>query len=77
MQDGDFSQARAYLSQSIALNTGFALTHSALGVVLARMNDLAGAKAELDRAIALGDTSEETQENLTRVVAASHPAVSQ
>lgn len=77
MQDGDFSQARAYLSQSIALNTGFALTHSALGVVLARMNDLAGAKAELDRAIALGDTSEETHENLARVVAASHPAVSQ
>ena len=77
MQDGDFSQARAYLSQSIALNTEFALAHSALGVVLARMNDLAGAKAELERAIALGDSSEETQENLARVIAANHRAASQ
>ncbi|MGB6159540.1 MAG: tetratricopeptide repeat protein [Acidobacteriaceae bacterium] len=67
MQEEDFAQARGYLSQSIALNGEFALTHSALGVVLARMNDPAGAKAELERGIALGDDSQEVQENLARV----------
>jgi Flp pilus assembly protein TadD len=67
MQEEDFMQARGYLSQSIALNGEFALTHSALGVVLARMNDPAGAKAELERAIALGDDSQEVQDDLARV----------
>ncbi|MGB9032370.1 MAG: tetratricopeptide repeat protein [Acidobacteriaceae bacterium] len=67
MQEEDFTQARGYLSQSIALNGEFALTHSALGVVLARLNDPAGAKAELERAIALGDDSQEVRENLARV----------
>jgi len=38
-----------------------------LGVVLARMNDPAGAKAELERAIALGDDSQEAQDDLARV----------
>jgi Flp pilus assembly protein TadD len=67
MQEEDFAQARGYLSRSIALNGEFALTHSALGVVLARMNDPAGAKAELERAIALGDDSREVQDDLARV----------
>ena len=53
MQEEDFTQARGYLSQSIALNGEFALTHSALGVVLARLNFPTGAKTT-ERAIALG-----------------------
>ncbi len=71
MEEQDFARARLYLSQSIALNAEFAMAHSALGVVLARLNDLEGAKAELERAIALGDTSPEVQENLERVTRAN------
>jgi Flp pilus assembly protein TadD len=71
MEEQDFARARVYLSQSLALNAEFAMAHSALGVVLARLNDLEGAKAELERAIALGDTSPEVQENLERVTRAS------
>jgi Flp pilus assembly protein TadD len=71
-QNGDPNQARLYLSQSMALNPDFALTHSLLGIVLARMNDMPAAKTELERAIALGDTSEDVQQNLARVTAAIH-----
>ncbi len=70
MEEHDFTRARVYLSQSIALNAEFAMAHSALGVVLARLNDLAGAKTELERAIALGDTSQEVKENLALVTRA-------
>jgi Flp pilus assembly protein TadD len=66
-QNGDFSQARTYLSQSIAQNAGFALAHSLLGIVLARMNDFADAKAELEKGIALGDDSPDVRQNLERV----------
>ncbi len=71
-QNGDFAAARDYLSQSIALNPDFALSHSLLGIVLAQMHNFAGARTQLERAIALGDSSPECRENLERVIAASH-----
>jgi len=72
-QSGDLAQARAHLEASIAVNDGFALAHSLLGVVLARLRDYAGAKQQFERAIALGDTSQETQDNLAWVTQALQP----
>jgi tetratricopeptide (TPR) repeat protein len=72
-QDSEMEQARAHLEASIARNESFPLAHSLLGVVLARLRDYAGAKQQLERAIALGDTSQEVQENLARVTAAMQP----
>jgi tetratricopeptide (TPR) repeat protein len=69
-QDGEMEPARAHLEAAIARNENFPMTHSLLGVVLARLRDYAGAKQQLERAIALGDTSQEAQENLTRVTQA-------
>jgi Flp pilus assembly protein TadD len=65
--------ARAHLQAAIAQNDGYALAHSLLGVVLARLRDFAGAQTQLERAIALGDTSQEAQENLARVREAQRP----
>jgi Flp pilus assembly protein TadD len=72
-QNGDMAEARAHLESSIALNDGFPLAHSLLGVVLARLRDYAAAKEQLEQAIALGDASQETQENLARVTQAAQP----
>jgi tetratricopeptide (TPR) repeat protein len=72
-QTGDLPAARAHLESAIAQNDGFALAHSLLGVVLARLRDFAGAQTQLERAIALGDTSQEAQENLARVREALRP----
>jgi Flp pilus assembly protein TadD len=72
-QGGDLAQARVHLEASISVNDAFALAHSLLGVVLARQRDYAGAKQQFERAIALGDTSEETRENLARVTQALQP----
>ncbi|MGC2639962.1 MAG: hypothetical protein WA294_22480 [Acidobacteriaceae bacterium] len=69
-QEGAMEKAKAHLEKAIALNDGFALAHSLLGVVLARLNNDAGAREQFVRAIALGDTSPEVQENLERVNAA-------
>ena len=72
-QAGEMEPARAHLEAAITRNDSFPLTHSLLGVVLARLRDYAGAKQQLERAIALGDTSQEAQENLARVTQAMQP----
>lgn len=69
-QNGELNEARSHLEGSIAANESFALGHSLLGIVLARLSDYAGAKQQLERAIALGDTSGEVQANLARVTQA-------
>lgn len=66
-QNGDMEAARAHLEAAVAQNDGFALAHSLLGVVLARLRDFPGAQTQFERAIALGDTSQEVQDNLARV----------
>ncbi|MGA7856539.1 MAG: tetratricopeptide repeat protein [Terracidiphilus sp.] len=65
---GDVAQARANLQQSIALNPDFAPAYAALGSVMARSNDLPGAKQEWEKAIALGDIDPDVQQNLARVL---------
>jgi Flp pilus assembly protein TadD len=66
-QNGDVAEARRHLEGAIQRNDGFALAHSLLGVVLARLRDYPGAQQQLERAIALGDTSQEVRDNLARV----------
>src|SRR5579872_5002940 len=72
-EEGDLAQARSHLEASIALNESVPLAHSLLGVVLGRMRDYAGAKQQFERAIALGDTSQEVHENLEGVTRAMQP----
>jgi len=66
-KDGNLQQARTYLNQSVTLNPEFALSHEVLGFVLARLNDLPGAKDQWERAIKLGDDDPEVKENLAKV----------
>jgi tetratricopeptide (TPR) repeat protein len=70
MKGGNLRQARAHLEQALALQPDEALSHEALGVVLAQLNEMTGAKEHLERAIALGDNSPEVNENLARVLQA-------
>lgn len=72
-QEGELAQARSHLEASIALNENVPLAHSLLGVVLAQLRDYAGAKQQFERAIALGDTSQEVHENLEGVTRAMQP----
>jgi Flp pilus assembly protein TadD len=64
---GNLEQARAHLQQSLALQPDDALAHEALGLVLAQLNQMTGAKEHLQRAIALGDNGPEVKEGLKRV----------
>ena len=70
MKGGNLQQARAHLEQALALQPEEALSHEALGVVLAQLNEMKGAKEHLERAIALGDNSPEVKENLAKVLRA-------
>ncbi len=44
------------------------MAHDVLGLVLAQLNDLRGAKEHLQQAIALGDTNPDVQANLAKVL---------
>jgi len=68
MQDGKLQQAREHLEQSVTLNPDFALSHDALGIALAQLNDMRGAKEHLEKAIALGDNDAEVKDNLSKVL---------
>ncbi len=68
MQDGKLQQARDHLEQSVTLNPDFALSHDALGVTLAQLNDMRGAKEQLEKAIALGDNDAEVKDILSKVL---------
>jgi Flp pilus assembly protein TadD len=67
-KDGELQQARTHLEQSETLHPDFALAHDALGFVLARLNDMAGARKQWEEAIALGDNDPEVQQNLAKVM---------
>jgi Flp pilus assembly protein TadD len=73
MKGGNLTQARTHLEQSLALQPDEALTHEALGVVLAQLKDMTGAKEQFERAIALGDNSPELKANLAKVLTAIGP----
>jgi Flp pilus assembly protein TadD len=68
MKSGNLAPARRHLEQSLTLKPDEALTHEALGIVLAQMKELPGAKEHLERAIALGDSGPEVKQNLARVM---------
>jgi Flp pilus assembly protein TadD len=67
MKAGSLEQARAHLAQSLTLQPDDALAHEALGLVLAQLNQMTGAKEHLQKAIALGDNDPEVKENLAKV----------
>jgi Flp pilus assembly protein TadD len=70
IKDGNLQQARAHLEHALALQPDEPLSHEALGVVLAQLNEMTGAKEHLERAIALGDNNPEVKENLAKVLQA-------
>jgi len=67
---GNPRQARIDLEQSLKLKPDEALAHEALGIVLAQLKDMAGAKEQFERAVALGDNSPEAKANLAKALAA-------
>jgi len=67
MKAGNPEQARAHLEESLAIQEDSAQAHEALGVVLAQLKEMTGAKEHLQRAIALGDNDPEVKENLARI----------
>lgn len=69
VQFGRLEETATVLELALAHHPDDALTHEALGVVLARLKQMAGAKEHLERAIALGDNTPAVKENLARVLA--------
>jgi Flp pilus assembly protein TadD len=63
-------EAAALLQLTIEEHPDDAGMHEALGVVLAQLKDMAGAKEHFERAIALGDNTPEAKANLAKAVAA-------
>jgi tetratricopeptide (TPR) repeat protein len=53
---GDYAQARKHLEESIALNPNFYNSHYNLGLVLAQLQEAAGASEQFRKAIDLGGT---------------------
>jgi tetratricopeptide (TPR) repeat protein len=67
-REGEFQQARIHLTRSIALHSGYAPAHTALGKALAKLGDVHGAQEQFENAIALGDSGPEVQYDLARVL---------
>ena len=65
---GDFSLARKHLEESVALSPNFYNSRYNLGVVLAHLQDPAGAKEELKKALELGATEPEVHFELSKVL---------
>ncbi len=68
LRDGNFAPARRLFERSIVLNPNYDHAHADLGTTLAALGDLPGAKAQLEKAIDLGDAEPEVQYNLARVL---------
>lgn len=66
--DGNSQLARSHLEKSIARNPQYAESQKALGEILAKLDDLPGAKEHFEMAIALGDTQPDVQYDLARVL---------
>jgi tetratricopeptide (TPR) repeat protein len=67
-RSGRLRQARENLELSTRLNSDFAESHAALGYVLVQLTDMPRAKAELEKAIALGDKEEAVEQTLSKVL---------
>ena len=66
--EGDFSLARKHLEESVALSPNFYNSRYNLGVVLAHLQDPAGAKEQLKKALELGATEPEVHFELSKVL---------
>jgi Flp pilus assembly protein TadD len=64
------AEAAALLQVTVEEHPDDAGTHEALGVVLAQLKNMAGAKEHFERAIALGDNTPEAKANLAKAVEA-------
>ncbi len=64
---GRLQQGRKHLEQSVNLNPNSAASHATLGLVLAELKDIHAAREQQQRAIALGDTSEEAKRTLSKL----------
>jgi tetratricopeptide (TPR) repeat protein len=64
---GRLQQGRKDLEQSVHLNPNSAASHAALALVLAQLKDIPQAKEQQQKAIALGDNSEEVKRTLSKL----------
>lgn len=69
-KNGDYASARDHLRQAVMLDPDFYNSHYNLGLTLAKLNDLRGAKEQFERAIALGGQEPEIRFQLSRVLRA-------
>jgi len=67
-READFVTARAHLERSVILNPNYYPAQAELGSTLAKLDNLPGAKAHLEKAIALGDTAPEVEYYLAKVL---------
>lgn len=70
MQLNRVDEAAALLALTVEQHPQDARAHEALGIVLAQLKQMAAAKEQFERAIALGDNSPEAKANLAKAVAA-------
>lgn len=75
MRDGQLTQARGHLEQSVALRPDYFQSHTALANVLFSLKDFPGAKAQLEKAIELGDHEPAVQYELAKVLQSLGDAV--
>jgi len=68
MRKGNFAPARSFFERSVALNPSYDRSRADFGNDLAQLGDLPGAKAQLLKAIELGDNEFEVHYNLGRVL---------
>jgi len=68
MQSAHYSEAKAYLERSVALNPNSSGAHFDLGVALAKLNDAQGAKEHFEKVISLGDPPPEAHYELAKVL---------
>jgi len=64
---GKLRQGRRHLEQSVNLNPSSAASHAALALVLAQLKDLPEAKEQMQKALALGDSSGEVKRTLSKL----------
>lgn len=64
---GRLQQGRMHLEQSVRLNQNSAASHAALALVLAQLRDFPRAREQQQKAIVLGDNSEEVKMTLSKL----------
>ena len=67
-QAGTYKHAKAHLEESVALDPSSARAHYELGMALAGLNDMAGAKREFLKSLALGNNEPAIHFQLARVL---------